>query len=112
MRLTLDPVGGAVTDVAPLAVALEVFDFPNYGTVVGDELYYFANSHWGSNGDNRKPVKIVSTNLTGGANLMPLDMQKFMEEQARRNMEPPELKETEAQEKATEKEKESLQQNP
>jgi sugar lactone lactonase YvrE len=94
MRLSLDPSGAAVTNVAPLAVALDVFDYPNYGTVIGEEFWFFANSHWGSDGEDREPVSIVSVALEGTGNLAPPpEMQRFLEEQARRSLEGPGLEE-------------------
>ncbi len=94
MRLTLDVTGTMVAEVAPVAVALEVFDKPNYGTVVGDELVFFANSFGRNNGqETDRPLKIVSANLAGVQNIVPPDMQKFLDDQARRRMQRPGLEE-------------------
>jgi hypothetical protein len=44
MRLKLTPDGHAVSAVIPLDVANADFALPAQGTVVGDELYFLANS--------------------------------------------------------------------
>lgn len=46
MRLELGEDGRGVTTVAPLAAALPEFDTPTFGTLAGDELLFFAASHW------------------------------------------------------------------
>ncbi|GAB4168587.1 MAG: hypothetical protein Kow0020_02010 [Wenzhouxiangellaceae bacterium] len=46
MRLDLNEAGTAVEQVAALAVALPDFDMPTWGTLAGDDLLYFASSHW------------------------------------------------------------------
>ena len=87
MSLQLDESGRGVSNAAPIAVALELMDYPNYGTVVGDELYFFANSHRGS-ADKFKPVTIASTVLSDLPTIMPPDMKKFLERQAQMRMRP------------------------
>jgi len=88
MSLKLDESGRGVSNVAPLAVALEIMDFPNYGTVVGDELFFFANSHWGS-ASRFKPVTIASTVLSEVPEIISPDMKKFLEYQAQMQKRPP-----------------------
>ena len=46
LRLDLDDSLGRVENVAPLVVAEPRFDTPTFGTVVGDDLVFFASSHW------------------------------------------------------------------
>lgn len=80
MSLQLDDTGRGVTNVAPLAVALDMMDFPNYGTVVGDELVFFANSHWSLREEELKPVTVASVSISAAPHIVPPDYQKFMSE--------------------------------
>lgn len=79
MRLELDETGRTVSGVAPLAVALEIMESPNQGTVVGDDLYYFANSHWRQRNADRKPVIIARTPLAEATNIIDPEAQQLME---------------------------------
>ncbi|MDT8450117.1 MAG: hypothetical protein RQ847_08060 [Wenzhouxiangellaceae bacterium] len=56
LRLDLDESGTRVAQVAILARALEAFDNPTYGTVAGDDLLFFANSHWHRVDRSGRPV--------------------------------------------------------
>jgi hypothetical protein len=78
MRLQLDPSGSQVTAIRPLAVALPEFDHPSYGTVRGNDLYYFANSQWGSGKGELKPVTVVRTALDSSGDLEQPDMQDYL----------------------------------
>jgi hypothetical protein len=80
MSLELNASGLGVANVAPLAVALEVFDFPNYGTVVGEDLFFLANSHWSSHADGFKPVSIARVTLSDVPTIISPDLEKFMSE--------------------------------
>lgn len=80
MNLELEPNGRAVSNIAPLAVALEIMDSPNYGTVVGDDFYFFANSHWGYSDEQAKPVVIARTSLSDVASIVPADAKLLMEQ--------------------------------
>lgn len=80
MRLGLDSTGSAVTEVAPVAVALKLMDAPNYGVIVGDELNFFANSHWGSVGKELRPVTILSADLANVPEIITPDEKQFMEQ--------------------------------
>ncbi len=82
MRLQLDASGTKVESVRPLAVAQPEFDFPSFGTIEGENLYYFANSQRMGNPGSQKPVTVLSTPLDSGAELLQPDMQKFLEQQA------------------------------
>jgi sugar lactone lactonase YvrE len=85
MRLEIDPGGTQVTNVRPLEVAHPQFAAPNYGTVVGDDLYYFGNSQWhtiqadGTLSDDQ-PVSVMKTSLLGGADLVSPELDKFMDQ--------------------------------
>lgn len=57
MRLELDASGSNVVAISPLAIALDEFDRPAFGTVKGEDVYYFANP-----GKN-KLVKVMKTPL-------------------------------------------------
>lgn len=46
VRLELADSGVGVTNVAPLAAALESFDTPTFGVMNDQDLYFFAGSHW------------------------------------------------------------------
>jgi sugar lactone lactonase YvrE len=83
MRLQLDASGTKVTAVRPLAVAQPEFDFPSFGTVKGDDLYYFANSQSLNTSGEKKAVTILRTPLDSSSDLVPPDMQQFLEEKAR-----------------------------
>jgi len=80
MSLQLNASGTAVRNVTPLAVNLEAMDFPNYGTVVGNDLLFFANSHWASRMESLKPVTISKISLTDAPIIMSPDAKKFMRE--------------------------------
>ncbi len=77
MRLELDDTGTRVISVRPLAVAQEYFDFPSFGTIKGEELYYFANSQWSGSKDN-KPVTVLRTPLDSNKDLVVPDMQEYL----------------------------------
>ncbi len=82
LNLQLDASGRAVSNVAPLAVNLESMDYPSYGTVVGNDLFFFANSHWASNMESAKPVAIARTVLSDAPVIIAPDARKFMKEYA------------------------------
>ena len=85
MRLQLDSSGTQVVGVRPLAVAQPEFDYPSYGTLLGDDFFYFANSQWMDTGAAPKPVTVMQTPLDSSADLVPPDMQKFLENQEKFN---------------------------
>jgi len=50
LRLELDASGKSVAATVPVAVALEQFNYPSFGAIHGDNVYYFANGNMpGSN---------------------------------------------------------------
>ena len=66
MRLNMNSAGTMVDAVAPMAIALESFDFPGAGTIMGNSLVYLANQ-----GSDREdgPLKVMQTPLTGGSEI-------------------------------------------
>jgi len=80
MRLQLDGTGTKVAAVRPLAVAQESFDYPSFGTVLGNDLYYFGNSHWAGSEKVYKPVRILRTGLDCCKDLMAPEMKKFLQQ--------------------------------
>lgn len=83
MRLQLDSSGTQVTDVRPLAVSQAEFDYPSFGTVQGDDLYYFANSHWKGNKGGQKAVTVLRTSIDSSSDLVQPEMQQFLEQKAK-----------------------------
>ncbi|MEO8011466.1 MAG: hypothetical protein ABI650_07475 [Dokdonella sp.] len=47
IRLSLSPEGRSITKVMPIDVAHPAFALPTYGTIVGEDLYFIANSQKG-----------------------------------------------------------------
>lgn len=82
MRLQLDASGTRVEAVRPLAVAQAEFDFPSFGTIEGEYLYFFANSQSMSKAGLQKPVTVLRTPLDSSADLVQPDMQLFLQQQA------------------------------
>jgi hypothetical protein len=74
MLLELDASGSNVATVIPLASALAEFDRPAFGTIKGDEVYYFANP-----GDNQ-PVKVMKSPLDPGSTIESPEMRKMKRE--------------------------------
>ena len=81
MRLQLDSGGTKVAGVRPLAIAQPDFDFPSYGTLHGQDLYYFANSHWSGQAGPQKAVTVLRTALDSSEDLIPLELRHYMEQQ-------------------------------
>ena len=75
IRLELDASGAAVQSVAPMAIALEGFNQPGFGTLQGERLYYFANS----GADDAEGAIVMSTPLDAGVEAAPPDMAQFGE---------------------------------
>lgn len=94
LRLELDEAGVEVKGMAPLLVSQPLFDNPNYGVIRGDQLYFFANSHWGlanARGEisaaDFKPVQIVKTDVSEAKNLVTPDMEMVKQIMKKRNQE-------------------------
>lgn len=79
MRLALDESGIVVEAVRPLAVAQPAFDFPSFGTVKGEDLYYFASSQTTVNPDQPKAVTVLRTPLDSSKDIVGPDMEAYME---------------------------------
>jgi hypothetical protein len=84
MRLQLDASGTEVTSVRPLAIAQPEFDYPSYGTIHGEDLYFFANSHWSGKSDSQKPVTVLRTSLNASEELMGAETRRYLEEEAKK----------------------------
>lgn len=91
MRLALEDDGMTVSEVAPLAIAQPFFDYPSFGTVVGEDLVFFANSHWVQSLDEPEPIRVARTSIAQAPNLMAPDLEKFWDEYYEsKGMTPPE----------------------
>ena len=86
MRLALHASGTRVESVAPLAVAQPEFNFPSFGTLRGDDLFFFANSGMASSGEGR-PVAVLRTAVNATADLVSPEMELFLEQQRQREAE-------------------------
>lgn len=80
--LQLDSSGFTVTEVRPMAVAQPEFDYPNYGTIKGEDFFFFANSQWPGNEEPPKPVTVLRSPLDSAKELVAPDMRLFLEQQA------------------------------
>ena len=80
MRLQLDSTGTQVASVRPLAVAQPDFDFPNFGTLQGEDIYYFANSQMMSGKETPEPVSVLRTPLDSSADLVQPDMMEYLKQ--------------------------------
>lgn len=78
MRLKLDASGTRVEAVRPLAVAQAEFDYPSFGTMKGNELYYFANSQSVNESGQQKAVTVLRTAADSSADLAQPDMQEYL----------------------------------
>ncbi|MEM1410732.1 MAG: hypothetical protein AAGH19_00125, partial [Pseudomonadota bacterium] len=80
MRLALSADGGSVEGVAPLAIAQPIFNYPNFGTINGAKLVFFANSHWVRDLTSPTPIQVASTFVDAPPDLISPDFQKFWDE--------------------------------
>ncbi|MDX2428240.1 MAG: hypothetical protein QNK22_06080 [Xanthomonadales bacterium] len=78
MRLQLDPEGIQVVKVRPMSVSQPEFDFPSFGTLEGEYLYFFANSQSSVNSVSSKPVTVLRTPLESSEDLTEPDFEKFL----------------------------------
>jgi hypothetical protein len=74
MRLSLDAAGLAVEEIAPMAVALEAFDWPRQAAIRGGELYYFANQ--GAGADDQGAI-VMRTSLDAGTTIQPPNLDQL-----------------------------------
>jgi len=78
LRLQLDSTGTKVAAVRPLAVAQPEFDYPSFGTIQGEDIYYFANSQSVSSAEKSKPVVVLRTSVNASGDLAQPDMQDYL----------------------------------
>lgn len=82
IKLVLDPAGTGVAGVVPMAVAQPEFDYPTFGELKDERLYFFANSHWAMAEKPFKPVTVMSSPLTSDKELVQPDLRLFLQKQA------------------------------
>lgn len=82
MRLDLDASGTKAVSVTPLAVAQPEFDVPSFGTLEGDDFYFFANSQSLGEAGSQKPVTVLKTPQNAGGALVHPGMEQFLKQQA------------------------------
>ncbi len=87
MRFELNDDGTAIRNVRPLMVANPNFDYPNFGAVAGNDMYFFANSHWTRVNARGKPiagqlppVKVFKTSLEKGADIISPELEKLKQQ--------------------------------
>lgn len=78
MRLQLDSSGTQVASVRPLAVAQPDFDRPNFGTLQGEDIYYFGSTQVGNSEQELKPVTVLRTEVDSSADLVQPDMMEYL----------------------------------
>jgi len=81
MSVELDETGLEVVSISPVAVALDLMDFPGKGVVIDHELYFFANSHWYPDENLFRPVTIASTNLEHLPSIISPDVESLLDRQ-------------------------------
>jgi len=84
MRLQLDSTGTQVVAVRPLAVAQAEFDFPSFGTLRGEDLYYFASSESSKSKGQAKAVTVLRTPLNSSKDLVQPDMREYLEQRGKK----------------------------
>ncbi|MDH4019700.1 MAG: hypothetical protein OEU84_08875 [Xanthomonadales bacterium] len=80
MRLELDPEGIEVVAVRPMVVSQPEFDFPSFGTLHSENLYFFANSQTSANAGSNKAVTVLSTPLESSEDLAEPDFGKYLKQ--------------------------------
>ena len=80
MRLQLDPEGIEVVAVRPMAVSQPEFDFPSFGALQGEHLYFFANSQSSVNSGSNKAVTVLSTPLESSEDLTEPDIGEYLKQ--------------------------------
>jgi hypothetical protein len=84
MRLDLDAGGLSVTKATPLAVALEDFDRPSFGTIQGGTVYYFASGNTGEARTEPAPVKVLKTPTEPSEDIVPVEQRKYQADKLKR----------------------------
>jgi hypothetical protein len=84
MRLDLSPDGFSVTKATPLAVALEDFDSPAFGTIQGGTVYYFASGNVAGAQREPSPVKVLKTPVEPSEDIVPVEQRKYEADKLKR----------------------------
>ena len=87
LKLKLDTDYSTVTEVSALAVALEDFDWPTFGAIKGDHVYYFANGQVIDPEAAGESVHVLRTELNPEEDIVAPDMARFKEQQKVREQE-------------------------
>lgn len=87
MRLELNPEGIEVVAVRPMAVSQPEFDFPSFGTLQGEHLYFFANSQSSVNPGSDKAVTVLSTPLESSEDLTEPDIGSYLKQALKQSKE-------------------------
>jgi hypothetical protein len=74
MRLQLDETHMKVSEVSPMAIALEAFDRPGAMTISRDSVYYFTNSGAAAAGEG---AVVMKTGVDAGKDIVPPDLRQF-----------------------------------
>ena len=61
-----------------MAVAQPEFDYPSFGTIQGEDIYYFANSQSVSSAEQSRPVVVLRTSVNASGDLAQPDMQEYL----------------------------------
>jgi len=80
-RLGLDASGTRIEAVRPLAVAQPEFDFPSFGVLKGEDLVYFASSHFTDETGQNKPVTVLRTGVDSNEDLLSAEMLLYLEKE-------------------------------
>jgi len=65
------------------AIAQPEFDYPSFGVVLGDDLYYLASSQSVSKSEKQKPVTVLRTPLNSSQGLAQPDMEDFLKQRGK-----------------------------
>lgn len=91
MRLKLDPTGKQVSEVTPLAMALEEFTAPASGVVEGGAVYYFAGSNQPGQTQAVAPVIVMKSPLELSEAIITAEQRKYDADTAKKKKKPGEL---------------------
>jgi len=89
MRLDLSSDGMSVTKATPLAVALEDFDAPAFGTIQGGTVYYFASGNVAGVVRESSPVKVLKTPVEPSEDIVPVEQRKYEADKLKRQQPSP-----------------------
>lgn len=77
LSLELDQDGMNVSSIAPVAIALELFDAPSFGTIKGGSVYYFAGSNSAGGVGEPGPTVVLKSPLVLSEAIIPVEQRKF-----------------------------------